>query len=87
MSEMAYSAPTAGSPVAATNGPDTPESAQLIRQSIDLLMQAAQIERDDEDSAAIASCLAALQKILGQRAAEERKTLGDPSLQRVLGRG
>jgi hypothetical protein len=74
-------------PLVGYPGPDTPESAEFVRTAINALMQAVPLEQDDEDSAVLAKCLADLQKFLGQRQAEERKTLGDPTLQRVLARG
>ena len=70
-----------------SDGPDTPQSADLLKQAIDSLLQAYKDEQDEQDRAEISKCVAAIQKILGARQADTQQVLGNSSVQRVLRRG
>lgn len=66
----------------AQSGEDQP--IELLKQMIDLAKQYLEVEPDEEDKATMTQLLAKLQQYLGKDQNDRDKTLGDPTLARVL---
>lgn len=60
--------------------------ARALTQALALLKQALDSEDSQQDRATIATCIANLQKVLANEEKEQQQLLGQPALQRALGK-
>lgn len=72
-------------PPAPGNSGDQSE-ARALTAALALLKQALSTEDSQQDRAVIATCIANLQKVLANEEKERQQLLGQPALQRALGR-